>query len=279
MAEHSFSPADPDGLRIDIDTTVAHPARVYDYLIGGIDHFAVDIEAAERGAALLPGGVARAREMTRAQRVFLASTVRRLAAEMGLRQFLDIGTGIPASDNVHAVAQQTAPDSRIVYVDNDPIVLAHAHKLLKSTPGGATEFLHEDFRDPDLILSRAAATLDYRRPVGLILVGILHLIPDQDEPWAIVRQLLDAVPSGSYLALSHMASDLEPELVEAIHAANDTMSQPFVLRTRSEVARFLDGLDILEPGIVTLDHWPWSDWPTGPPTRPVAAYCALGRKP
>lgn len=279
LPEHSFSPADPDGQRIEIDTSVAHPARVYDYLIGGADHFPVDIQAAERGSAALPGGVDRAREMTRSQRAFLASAVSHLVGEMGVRQFLDIGTGIPAGDNVHAVAQQTAPECRVVYVDKDPIVLAHAHKLLKSTPEGATDFLQADFRDPDLILSRAAPTLDYTQPVGLILVGILHLIPDEDDPWAIVGRLLDAVPSGSYATISHMASDLEPELVEAIRVANETMSEPFILRTRSEVARFLDGLDAVGPGIVTLDRWPWSEWQAGPPALPVAAYCAVARKP
>jgi hypothetical protein len=269
----------PDREPLAIDASVAHPARINDYMLGGADHFAVDREAAERGAAALPGGMERARTMMRSQRAFRAATVRRLAGEMAVREFLDVGTGIPNGDDVHAVAQETAPESRVVYVDNDPIVLAHAHTLLRSTPQGATAYVHGDLRDPDGILAAAGATLDFTRPVAVILVGILHLIRDADDPYGIVARLLDAVPSGSYVALTHLASDLQTELVEAIGRVNETMSDPFMLRTRAEVARFLDGLDVLEPGIVTLDRWPWS-LPLAPgldgPT--VAAYCAVGRK-
>ncbi|HEY8524692.1 MAG TPA: SAM-dependent methyltransferase [Acidimicrobiales bacterium] len=265
-----------------MDTQVAHAARVYDYLLGGVDNFAVDREAAERGAAALPGGLERAQLMVRSQRAFLASVVRCLAAEMGVRQFLDIGTGIPNADNVHAVAQETAPESRVVYVDNDPVVLAHAHTLLRSTPQGATAYIHGDLRDPEPILNEAAETLDFERPVALVLVGILHLIRDEDDPCGIVARLVDAVPSGSYLALSHLASDVEPELSEAMARANETMSDPFVLRTRDDVVRFLDGLDVLGPGIVTLDRWPWCQGAEAvgcQSDRPVAAYGSVGRKP
>lgn len=264
---------------IEIDTSTAHPARVYDYLLGGVDHFAVDREAAERGSAALPGGVDRARAMVRAQRAFLASAVRHLATELGVRQFLDIGTGIPNGDNVHRVAQQTAPDARVVYVDRDPVVLAHAHVLLRSTPQGATDYLQADLRDPKAILSGAAATLDLAQPVGIVLVGILHLIGDEDDPYGIVACLLDAVPAGSYLAVSHLASDVQPELAEAMRRVNETMSDPFILRNRAEVARFLDGLELADPGIVTLDRWHPPDTP--PPTAggpPVAAYGVIGRK-
>jgi hypothetical protein len=263
-----------------IDASVAHPARVYDFLLGGVDNFAVDREAAERGSAALPGGVERARLMVRSQRAFLAAAVRRLAGGMGVRQFLDIGTGIPNGDNVHTIAQQTAPESRVVYVDNDPVVLAHAHTLLRSSPQGATAYIHGDLRDPDSILHQAAATLDFARPVVVILVGILHLIHDADDPYGIVGRLLDAVPAGSYLAVSHLASDRQPELAEVMRRANETMSARFVLRSREEVARFLAGLDVLDPGIVTLDRWPWHDRPAPSPEGPgIPAYCAIGRKP
>jgi hypothetical protein len=270
----------PEGEPLAIDASVAHSARIHDYMLGGSDHFAVDREAAERGAAALTGGMERARTIVRAQRAFRAATVRRLAGEMAVREFLDVGPGIPDGDDVHAVAQETAPESRVVYVDNDPIVLAHAHTLLRSTPQGATAYLHGDLRDPDSILAAAGSTLDFTRPVAVILVGILHLIRDADDPYGIVARLLDAVPSGSYLALTHLASDLETELVEAIARVNETMSDPFTLRTRAEVARFMAGLDVAEPGIVTLDWWPWSQPHAPGLDRPtVAAYCAVGRKP
>jgi hypothetical protein len=270
----------PDPGSVEIDPDRAHPARVYDYLLGGVDHFAVDRKAVERGSTALPGGVERARVMVRSQRGFLAAVVRCLAGEMGVRQFLDIGTGIPNRDNVHAVAQQTAPASRVVYVDNDPVVLAHAHTLLTSTPQGATAYIHGDLREPDSILRQAAETLDFARPVAVILVGVLHLISDRDDPYGIVARLLDAVPSGSYLTLSHLASDRQPELAEAMRRANETMSAPFILRNHTEVARFLAGLDALDPGVVTLDRWPWHDTPGNPHEGPeIPAYCAIGRKP
>ncbi|HET6952077.1 MAG TPA: SAM-dependent methyltransferase [Acidimicrobiales bacterium] len=265
---------------VEIDTSSAHPARVYDYLLGGVDHFAVDREAAERGSAALPGGVERARAMVRAQRAFLASAVRHLAGDLGVRQFLDIGTGIPNGDNVHRIAQHTAPGARVVYVDKDPVVLAHAHVLLRSTPQGATDYLQADLRDPGTILAGAAATLDLAQPVGIVLVGVLHLIGDEDDPSGLVARLLKPVPAGSYLAISHLASDGQPELAEAMRRVNETMSSPFILRSRAEVARFLDGLELVGPGIVTLDGWHPPDTP--PPTAdglPVAAYGAVGRKP
>lgn len=280
-ADSEIAVRDERGLgSIEIDTTTAHPARLYDYLLGGVDHFAVDREAAERGSAALPGGVDRARAMVRAQRAFLATAVRHLAAERGLRQFLDIGTGIPNGDNVHRVAQQTAPDARVVYADKDPVVLAHAHVLLRSTPQGATDYIQADLRDPDMILAGAATTLDLAQPVGIVLVGILHLISDEDDPYGIVARLLDTVPSGSYLAISHLASDVQPELAEAMRRANEIMSDPFILRNRGEVAQFVDGLALVDPGIVTVDCWHPPD--TAPPTtdgQPIAEYGVVGRKP
>ena len=181
----------------EIDTTVAHPARVYDYWLGGKDNFAADREAAERVLAVAPG----LRFRVKANRAFLARAVRFLATDCGIRQFLDIGTGIPPANNTHEVAQAAAPASRIVYVDNDPIVLAHARALLTSTPEGATAYLEADLREPDGILAAARQTLDFRQPVALMLVGILHLIQDAEEPYQIVSHLMDALPSGSYLII------------------------------------------------------------------------------
>src|SRR5215475_6772942 len=176
----------------DIDTTIAHPARVYDYWLGGKDNFAADREAAERVLAVAPG----LRFRVKANRAFLARSVRFLATECDVRQFLDIGTGIPTGNNTHEVAQAAAPSSRIVYVDNDPIVLAHARALLTSTPEGATAYLEADLREPDIILESARRTLEFDRPIALMLLGILHLIQDGEEPYQIVSHLMDALPSG-----------------------------------------------------------------------------------
>ena len=183
---------------------MAHPARVYDYWLGGTDNFAADREAAERVLAAAPG----LRYRVRANRAFLGRATRYLAGQAGLRQFLDIGTGIPAAGDTHEVAQRVAPDARVVYVDNDPIVLLHAQALLRSTPQGSTDYLQADLRNPGMILDRAAAVLDFGRPVAVMLLGVLHLIQDAEDPWGIVARLMAAVPAGSYLAISHPAIDI-----------------------------------------------------------------------
>lgn len=276
-ADKGGAPKERDG--IDIDTTVPHPARVYDYLLGGDDNFAVDREAAERAAAAAGGQNARAD--VRANRAFLGRAVRYLAGEVDIRQFLDIGTGIPNSDNVHAVAQQTAPEARIVYVDKDPVVLAHAHRLLESTPDGSTAFLLADLHDPDTILKRAAETLDFTRPVAVILVAVLHFFPDEADPWGLVRRVVDAVPSGSYLAISHLTGDFAPDpMAKVMEHLNRKSSDPFVLRPREEIARFFAGLEMVEAGLVPVNDWrpdpnqppPAGDW------RP-SFYSAVGLKP
>jgi hypothetical protein len=267
-----------------IDTTVAHPARVYDYLLGGTDNFAVDREAAELHAAANPGGIDAVRADIRANRGFLVRAVRHLAGELGVRQFLDIGTGVPNADNVHAVAHQTAPDSRIVYVDNDPLVLAHAHSLLRDTPTGSTAYIAADLRQPDDILKQAAATLDFTLPMAIMLIAILHFDLQDDDPYRIVARLVDAAPPGSYLVISHLTQDIQPEvmakLAEVVES-NPSMDYRFVMRSRTEVARFFDGLELAEPGIVPVEDWR----PDGPrPTRPPGVgeppfYGAVGRKP
>lgn len=239
-----------------IDITVAHPARVYDWLLGGTDNFAVDRAAGEHISSAYPGGLEAARTDVRGNRRFLAEAVRFLAGERGIRQFLDIGTGIPNQDNVHAVAQETASDARIVYVDHDPVVLAHAHELLRSTPEGSTAYVYGDLRDPGHILAEAADTLDLAAPVAVMLVGVLHFIDDHDDPYGIVRRLLEEVPAGSYLVVSHLASDIWPdEMAEMIGRARRSTRGGGVLRSHAEVLGLFDGLDLVEPGLVPIDQW------------------------
>jgi len=241
----------PAGEPAEIDTTVAHPARVYDYWLGGKDNFAADREAGDRVLAATPG----LRERVRANRAFLVRVVRYLAAEAGIRQFLDIGTGIPSANNTHEVAQQAAPDSRIVYVDNDPIVLTHARALLAGGPKGSIQYIDGDVRDMASLGRAAAQTLDLTRPTAVLLLGILHLIQDSEGPYEIVAQLMDAQPSGSYLAISHPASDIHPGQAEAQRRYNERVSTPQTLRTRAEVSRFFEGLDLVPPGLVYVHTW------------------------
>ena len=257
-----------------IDTSVAHPARVYDYWLGGKDNFAADREAAERVLAATPG----LRFRVQANRAFLARAVRYLAGEAGIRQFLDIGTGIPAANNTHEVAQSVAPDSRVVYVDNDPIVLVHARALLASSPQGSTQYVEGDLRDSGPILNAAAATLDFAQPVALMLLGIMHLISDSEEPYRIVAALMDALPSGSYLALSHPAIDINPAQAEAQRRYNERVSTPQTLRTRGEVARFFDGLELVPPGLSYVHAWR-PDPDELAPSSTVSAHGSVARKP
>ena len=258
-----------------IDTTVAHPARVYDYWLGGTNNFPADREAAERVLAATPGLRAR----VQANRAFLARVVRYLAAEAGIRQFLDVGTGIPAANNTHEVAQAAAPDSRVVYVDNDPIVLFHAQELLASAPEGATQYIEGDLRDPGAILEAAAGTLDLTRPAALMLLGVLHLIGDSEEPYRIVAGLMDALAPGSYLAISHPASDIHAAAqAEAQKRYNERVATPQTLRNRAEVTRFFDGLDLVPPGVVYVHAWR-PDPGDVAPADGVSAHGGVARKP
>jgi hypothetical protein len=247
----------PAGDRPTFDTSVAHSARVHDYWLGGQDNFAADRAAGDAVIAAYPGIVM----SVRANRAFLARAVRFLAAGAGIRQFLDIGTGIPTANNTHEVAQSVAPDCRVVYVDYDPIVLAHARALLVGSPEGATDYVDADLRDPQTILSLARRTLDLSRPVAVMLIAIMHLIGDDADPYGIVRQLMTAVPAGSYLALSQVASDIEPgQMAEAARRYNRLAHETQRHRDRAEVTRFFDGLDLVEPGLVPVQHWrPGSD--------------------
>ncbi|HKA96135.1 MAG TPA: SAM-dependent methyltransferase [Streptosporangiaceae bacterium] len=234
------------------DTDVAHIARVYDYWLGGKDNYASDRVAGDAAMEAYPDLAS----SVRANRAFLARAVRYLAGETGIRQFLDIGTGIPTASNTHEVAQEVAPESRIVYVDNDPIVLAHARALLTSNKAGVTDYVDADLRDVDAILQQARGTLDFSAPVAVMLIAVLHLIGDDENPHAIVAKLMSAVPPGSYLALSHVASDIEPEkMAKMRQRLNRLVAQKGTYRTRGEVARFFDGLELVEPGMVRIQQW------------------------
>ncbi|HEY5989901.1 MAG TPA: SAM-dependent methyltransferase [Streptosporangiaceae bacterium] len=259
--------------RPQIDTTTPHSARIYNYWLGGKENFAVDREAAEQAIAANPGIVAD----VQANRRFLARAVRCLA-EDGIRQFLDIGTGLPTANNTHEVAHSVAPECRIVYVDNDPIVLTHARALITSTPPGATAYLDADLRDTQKILDAAADTLDFGQPIAVMLLIVLHLIPDSDDPYGIVASLMAAVPPGSCLVISHPASDIQSaamaEMAKRIN--NRRPAAPATLRGRSAITRFFTGLEILDPGIVQPHRWrPTSRDVTG---VDVTAWCGVGRK-
>jgi SAM-dependent methyltransferase len=232
--------------------SVAHVARVYDYLLGGKDNFAADREAAEQAIRINPDIVSTAR----ANRAFLARTTGYLVTQAGIRQFLDIGTGMPTNNNIHEVAQSIAPESRIVYVDHDPIVLTHARALLTSAPEGATDYLEADLREPGKILAEAARTLDFSRPVAIMLISILHLILDRDDPYDLVSQLVNVVVPGSYVVISHAASDGDTgAMISMANRLNELMAQQAVPRTHREVAAFFAGLDLLEPGLVRIPEW------------------------
>jgi S-adenosyl methyltransferase len=235
------------------DARVAHPARVYDYWLGGKDNFEADRIAGEETIAAYPA----IRASARANRAFLERTVRYLAAEQGIRQFLDIGTGLPTASNTHEVAQSVAADSRIVYVDNDPLVLVHARALLTSSPEGVTAYLDADLREVDYLLEQVTDTLDFSQPVAVMLLAILHYIPDLEEAQHIVARLMSAMPSGSFLVISHAASDIDPdEMAEMIRRMNEHLAEGnHVGRPREVVARFFDGLDLVEPGVVKVTEW------------------------
>jgi O-methyltransferase involved in polyketide biosynthesis len=234
------------------DTSVPHPARVYAYWLSGKDHFPADRKAAEEVIRLRPQVVAGAR----ANRAFLARVVRYLAADCGIRQFLDLGTGLPCPDNTHEIAQQVAAGSRTVYVDNDPLVLTHARALLTSTPPGSCDYVDADLRDTDIILAHAAGTLDLAQPVAVLLLAVLHFIPDGDDPAAIVARLASALAPGSYIALSHLTADFAPEQVtDAATAYNAQASTAVTPRTHAQVTALFGGLPLVAPGVVPVTQW------------------------
>ncbi|MCW3842318.1 SAM-dependent methyltransferase [Micromonospora yasonensis] len=262
-----------------IDPSVPHPARRYDYWLGGKDNFAADRKSGDAVAAAYPA----IRTTVIENRRFMHRATRYLAGTAGIRQFLDIGTGIPTSPNMHEVAQGIAADARVAYVDNDPIVLAHARALLSSTPEGATAYVDADLREPERILAHpdVRATIDFDRPVGLMLVAILHFLTDADDPYGISRRLVDALPSGSYLVVSHATTDLVPRDIAATAAPVTTSSQiDMAFRSRDQIAAFFDGLELVEPGISPLTEWRPDQAPEQrTPVAQASMYAAMARKP
>jgi len=258
-----------------INTNVPHSARVWNYLLGGKDNFAADREAAEYAIKLMPELVLSAR----ANRQFLGRAVRFLVTEGGIRQFLDVGTGLPTADNTHEVAQSAAPDARIVYVDNDPLVLVHARALLTSSPQGATDYVEADVHDPQAILRAAATTLDFIRPTAIILSGIINFVMDDAEAQAVVDQFLGAVSSGSYLLISHPTTEVNGEAVkESMRQWNESGAAPIRARTPEQIRGFFSGLQILDPGVVTCTAWRPDPQHPGI-TDVVSEFVAVGRKP
>ncbi|MGH3930235.1 MAG: SAM-dependent methyltransferase [Pseudonocardiaceae bacterium] len=258
-----------------IDTTVPHSARIWNYWVGGKDHYPIDREIGAKIVKIFPDII----DVARHSRAFLVRVVRYLAGEAGIRQFLDIGTGLPTQNNTHEVAQQVAPDSRIVYVDNDPLVLVHARALLTTTPEGATDYLDADVRNPGKILTEAAKTLDFTQPIGLMMLGIMGNVVDNDQAYAIVRRLLDALPSGSYLALNDGTSVIHGTAREdAIQVWDDRGGAPYTSRTPAQITRFFDGLELLDPGVVSVSRWRPEATSWGIPPE-VDAFCGLARKP
>ncbi|GAA2211664.1 SAM-dependent methyltransferase [Nonomuraea monospora] len=254
-----------------IDETKPHSARVWNYLLGGTDNYPVDREAGENLLRAFPDFA----QVARLQRDFLKRVVSFLVTEMGIRQFLDVGAGLPTADNTHEVAQRLAPESRVVYVDNDPLVLVHARSLLSGSEPGATDYLDADVRDPDVIVAGAGRTLDFSRPVGLIMLSIAGQVPEYDVAAGLVRRFVEALPSGSLLVLSD-GVNANPALVEAVNAYNRQAAFPYTLRAPEEVAGFFEGLELVPPGVV-----PTPLWRPGPPQASsgvVSAVCAVGRK-
>jgi len=265
---------EPAGEPTRLDTSVPHIARVYDYWLGGKDNFAADRAAAQLVIETMPDILI----SVRAQRAFLGRAVHYLVTEPGIRQFLDVGTGLPSANNTHEVAQKVAPESRVVYVDNDPIVLLHARTLLASSPQGATAYIDADFRDTGKILAEAAGVLDFSQPVAVMMLGVLHCIPDEDDPAALVARVMAAVSPGSYLVIAHPASDVAEQLSRSMGDYNKQAAAPLTARSYAEVSQFFVGLDLVEPGLVQLHRWRPGTGEVGE-GRELANYGGVGRKP
>ncbi|WP_097230910.1 SAM-dependent methyltransferase [Streptomyces zhaozhouensis] len=258
-----------------IDTTVPHSARIWNYWLGGRDHYAVDRSAGEDYCRTFP----EVRQVARASRQFLGRTVHHLAVEGGIRQFVDIGTGLPTAENTHQIAQRCRPDARIVYVDNDPLVLAHARALMASGPGGATDYVHADLREPDTVLAAVNQRLDLGRPVGLILSGVLGHVDDYARARAIVRTLLDALAPGSRLSLNDAVTG-RPAFAEAQSRYNRTGAVPYHLRGHEQIVGFFDGLELIDPGLVSCPLWrPTADTDPGPLDLEIVGGVGVKRRP
>jgi O-methyltransferase involved in polyketide biosynthesis len=258
----------------EIDTTVSHSARIWDYWLGGKDNYQVDRAVGDQIAQVLPDIVTQAQ----ADRMFLGRVVRFLAGEVGIRQFLDIGTGLPTVDNTHEVAQRVAPECRIVYVDNDPLVLVHARALLTSTPEGATDYLHADLRDPADVIAGAARTLDFAQPVAVTMLGVLWHVLDDEEAQAIIDRLMEPLAPGSYLAVAHPTLEVTGEkMARAIALWNQYGKPPGTHRTPQQLARLFARLELVDPGLVSCTRWRPEASPFGQPAA-IDQYCAVGCK-
>jgi hypothetical protein len=276
----SEGPEPPEGAALppEIDTSRPHAARMYDYYLGGKNHFAADRETADKVIAAMPG----VRTGPRENRAFLGRAVRYLAAEAGIRQFLDIGTGLPATNSVHEVAQAVAPDARVVYVDNDPLVLVHARALLTSAPEGQTAYIQADLRDPGEILSSPVvrSVLDFSKPIALMLVAVLHFVGDEHKPAQLVAALRDALPPGSFLVASHVTAEHNPAGSAAGQRAYRGGGVSMRPRDSDEFAEIaFAGLELVPPGIVLVSEWGRSDSGPLPPANEVNAYCGVAYKP
>ncbi|MFD0971838.1 SAM-dependent methyltransferase [Plantactinospora endophytica] len=267
--------ADREPVTSRLNTDVPHTARIWNYWLGGKDNFAVDREVGDRVKGIFPVVI----ELARADRLFLGRAVRHLVTEAGIRQFLDIGTGLPSQDNTHEVAQRVAPEARIVYVDNDPLVLVHARALLTSSPQGATDYIDADLHDPDAILRRAADTLNFGEPVAIMLLGVMHFISDDDELQQIIDRLLAAVPSGSYVAVANTTTAVNgAATAEAVRVWNIDAQPKLKLRTPERIARFFTGLEVVEPGWVSCSRWRPEPQDDGSLPAEVDQWCGIVRK-
>jgi len=263
------------GDSLTFDTTVPNPARMWNYWVGGKDNYAADRAAAEAVISAFPALPA----IARLARQFLADAVQHLAGEYGIRQFLDIGTGLPTANNTHEIAQLVAPDSRVVYVDNDPIVLTHARALLTSTPQGKTDFILADLRDTGSILEQAARTIDFSQPVAILLIAVLHFIDEDDDPYGLVARLMAAVPSGSYLVIAHAASDiLSADVQQGFQAYNERSPVRLIPRSRPQMDRLVAGLEPVRGGVLPMREW-FEPGHIDGAAADLTGYCCLVRKP
>jgi len=271
VSDSSFSSAADQKAKI--DTSVPHSARVWNYWLGGKDNYPVDRMVGDQVMEMFPDIT----RLARADRAFLGRAVQFLVGEAGIRQFLDVGTGLPTANNTHQVAQSIAPESRIVYVDNDPLVLVHARALLTSTPEGACDYIDADLRHTDKILAEAAKTLDFSQPVALMLLGIMGQVPDSDDPRAIIKRLMNPMPSGSYLALSDGVNTSET-FTEAVRHYNESSANTYHPRSPEQLTGYFDGLEVVEPGVVPLTSWRPEANPF-PEADDVPGMCGVARKP
>lgn len=273
------------GEAFDVDPGSAYPTRIFNYLLGGDDHFTADREAAHHLYGELPGGLSTARTIARALHAFMIETVRYLAAEAGIRQFVKLGSVVPVLDDVHDVAQRIAPEARVVYVVSDAVVLAHAHELQASSPAGVTSVVHSDLRDRPGLMHQVASTLDLAQPLAVIMQGVLHYVGGDDDPHEFVTELVDLISPGSYLVVTHAASDLgDAQIVEAAKRQEEltrAMRWLMIPRSRDEISRLLDGLELVAPGLVAIDQWRPSPArpPESPPPDSLPWYGAVARKP